>query len=64
MSADLKWYATEWADADIRVLRHGDTYELQLRVRDDVGCQQHFAPLPLTESQAKGFSEIWLARGD
>lgn len=63
MDAELKWFSTEWVDASIRILRHGhsDTYQLQLRVQDDVGCQQHFAPIPLTESQARGFSEVWEA---
>jgi hypothetical protein len=56
---DQKNYATEWADAEIRVVRSGDSFKLELRARDDVGALMHHT-VQLDEREAGDLRDIWL----
>ena len=59
LSTDERAYATEWADAEIRVIRQGDDYKLELHARDDVGCLMHHT-VTLDEREAGDLRDIWL----
>lgn len=59
VSKDQKSYATEWADAEIRVVRRGESFKLEIRARDDVGALMHHT-VPLDEREAGDLRDIWL----
>lgn len=59
MSTEQKGYATEWADAEIRVIRRGNDFKLEIRARDDVGCLMHHL-INLDERDAGDLRSIWL----
>jgi hypothetical protein len=56
---DQGGYATEWAEAEIRVIRKGDAFKLEIRARDDVGCMMHHS-VTLEEREAGDLRSIWL----
>lgn len=56
---DQKSYATEWADAEVRVVRRGESFKLEIRARDDVGAMMHHA-VQLEEREAGDLRDIWL----
>lgn len=55
----IKRYATEWAEAEIRVIREGESFKLEIRARDDVGRLMHHA-VALEERDAGDLRSIWL----
>lgn len=52
-------YATEWAEAEIRVIRDGENFKLEIRARDDVGTWCHHF-VALEERDAGDLRSIWL----
>lgn len=52
-------FATEWAEADIRILRTGEKYSLEIRALDDVGCQMHHK-INIEERVAFDLRDIWV----
>lgn len=59
MAPDSKRYATEWAEAEIRVNREGDDFKLEIRARDDIGTWCHHF-VNLDERDAGELREIWV----
>lgn len=56
---DGRAYTTEWAEAEIRVVRRGEDFKLEIRARDDVGCMMHHT-VNLDEREAGNLRDIWL----
>jgi hypothetical protein len=52
-------FTTEWAEADIRVIRRGERFELEIRALDDVGCHMHHT-ISLEEREAGDLRDMWL----
>lgn len=57
-TAERRAYTTEWAQAEIRVIRYGEEFKLEMRVMDDVGCHMHHT-VNLDEREASSLREIW-----
>lgn len=57
--ADERAFATEWIDADIRVIRRGEEYKLELRIRNDVGSLCQYT-VPIEKRDAGDLREIWV----
>ena len=58
LSALERAYATEWVEAEIRVVRHGEKYVFEFRTRNDVGSLCHYT-LDIEEREAGSLQEIW-----
>lgn len=58
-STDQRGYSTEWAQADIRVVRRGDSFKLEIRALDDVGCNMHHT-IDLQGRDARDLRSIWV----
>lgn len=58
MTTEERGYATEWAETEVRVVRRGECFKLEIRARDDVGCLMHHA-INLDEREALDLREIW-----
>lgn len=52
-------FATEWAEADVRILRTGEKYALEIRALDDVGCHMHYK-ISIEEREAGELRGIWV----
>jgi len=52
-------FATEWADAQARIIRRGDEYTLSIRVLGDLGCYENYS-IKITEREAGDVRGIWV----
>jgi hypothetical protein len=58
LSTDQRAFATEWAEAEIRVIRDGGNYKMEIRARDDIGTWVHQF-IRLDEHEAGDLRWIW-----